>query len=93
MQNLFKAMNKRLIIILFAIILSVGSAFGQIIYTDEDEGLHPRSGSSSNELGVMVPMQNSNLDQWKEEYVPLTDGLLLLVGLGGAYLIKKRNKE
>ena len=87
-------MNKKLIIILFAIVLSIGSAFGQIILTDEDQGINPRSGSSSSELGVMVPLQNSNLDQFTEEYVPLANGLLLLVGMGGAYLLKKkRSKE
>ena len=86
-------MNKKLLIILFAIVLSIGSAFGQIIYTDEDQGLHPRSGSSDPGLGVMVPLQNSNLDQWKEEYVPLADGLLLLVGMGGAYLFKKKRSK
>lgn len=93
LQILFKAMNKKLLIILFAIVLSIGSAFGQIIYTDEDQGLHPRAGSSNPDLGVMVPLQNSNLDQWKEEYVPLADGLLLLVGMGGAYLLKKKRSK
>ena len=86
-------MNKRLFIILFTLVLSVGASFGQIIYTDEDYGTHLRSGSSNPEIGVMVPLQNSNLDQWKYEYVPLGDGLLLLAGLGAAYLIGKRKKN
>ena len=41
----------------------------------------------------MVPMQNSNLDQFTEEYVPIGNGLLLLVGLGGGYLLKKKSED
>lgn len=74
-------------------LLAVQSAIGQIIVLEEDEGLHPRAGSSSSEFGVMVPLQNSNLDQFEMEYVPLGDGLLLLVGLGGGYLLKKTEER
>ena len=86
-------MNKRLFIILFTLVLSVGASFGQIIYTDEDYGTHLRSGSSNPEIGVMVPLQNSNLDQWKYEYVPVGEGWLLLFGLSGAYLLKKKRSK
>jgi hypothetical protein len=39
----------------------------------------------------MVPVQNVDYDQW--EYVPLGNGLLLMVGLGGAYLLKKKRNQ
>lgn len=83
-------MRKRTIVFAIIMLMAAHSAIGQIILTEEDEGLNPRTGSSTPGFGVMVPMQNSNLDQWKEEYVPIGDGLLLLVGLGGAYLLKKK---
>ena len=85
-------MKRKTISLMAALVMLAGTAFGQIIYTDEDYGTHLRSGSSNPGIGVMVPLQNSNLDQWKYEYVPLGDGLLLLAGLGGAYLLGKRKK-
>lgn len=85
-------MKKRTILFAVIMLLAVQSAIGQIIILEEDEGLNPRAGSSSSEFGVMVPFQNSNLDQFKMEHVPLGDGLLLLVGLGGGYLLKKKKE-
>ena len=86
-------MKKRCSIIIITVLLSFTPLFGQMILTEEDAGLNSRAGSSSTELGVMVPIQNSNLDQFTEEYVPLANGLLLLVGMGGAYLLKKKRSK
>ena len=86
-------MKKRTIVIVTLILMAVQSVMGQIIYTQEDQGTHLRSGSKDPELGVMVPLQNVEYDQWKLAYVPLGDGLLLLVGLGGAYLLKKKKNR
>lgn len=74
-------------------LLAAQSARSQIIITEEDEGLNPRAGASTPAFGVMVPLQNSNLDQFKTDYLPLSDGLLLLVGLGGGYLLKKKSED
>lgn len=79
--------------ILIIILLGFTPLFGQMILTSEDAGLNSRSGSSSTDLGVMVPMQNSNLDQFQQSYVPLTEGLVLLAGLGGMYLLKKKRSQ
>lgn len=84
-------MRKRTIVIITLLIMAVGNAFGQIIYTPEDQGTHLRQGESGT-FGVMVPLQNVNYDQWKLEFVPVGDGLLFLIGLGGAYLLKKRKE-
>ena len=84
-------MKKRYVILLTTLFLSLSSVFGQIIYTDEDAGLNPRQTTQTNELGVMVPMQNVDMDQWK--IAPLGSGVLVLAGLGGAYLLAKRKKE
>ena len=86
-------MKKRTIAIFTIMMLALHPAIGQIIFTDEDHGSHPRSGSSSSEINIMVPMQNANVDQWKEEIIPLGNGLLLLAGLGGAYLLKKKRSK
>jgi hypothetical protein len=73
--------------------LGFSPLFGQMILTDEDAGLNARAGSDATGINVMVPLQNSNLDQWKTNVVPLADGLLLLAGLGGAYLLKKKRSK
>lgn len=88
---MIQAMKKRIIVLLTMLLISVSSMFGQIIYTEEDAGHSARQTTQSNELGVMVPMQDSDLDQWK--YTPLGSGLLLLAGMGGIYVLAKRRKE
>ena len=86
-------MKKRTIVITALLLMFVGVSFGQIIYTDEDQGTHLRQTDESGSFGVMVPLQNVNYDQWKMMMAPMGDGLLVLIGLGGAYLLKKRKTE
>lgn len=87
-----EAMKKRIVLILTVLILGLQPIFGQIIYTDEDAGHHTRQVNTGTDVfGVMVPQQNIDADQWK--VTPLSDGLLLLVGLGGAYLLKKKRSQ
>ena len=86
-------MRKRTIIVFTLLIIALGNAFGQIIYTKEDEGNHLRLESPEGTFGVMVPLQNVDYDQWKLEMVPVGDGLMVLLGLGGAYLLKKKRSK
>lgn len=86
-------MRKRTIVFVAVFLMTVLSVRGQIIYTSEDDGTHLRGGSKDPGFGVMVPLQNLQNDQWIQTTVPLGEGLLLLVGLGGAYLLKKRNTK
>lgn len=79
-------MRKRFFVILTALLMGMVSAQGQIVYIeDEDQGHHPR-GVVESPVNIIVPMQDINTDQ----YLPLGEGWLLLVGLGGCYLLKKR---
>ena len=91
MHAFYPNMKKRTIIIATIFLMALQSAMGQIIYTQEDQGTHPRG--SGDPFNVMVPLQNVNYDQWKEEMVPVGNGLLLLIGLGGAYLLKKKKEN
>lgn len=81
-------MRKKLFVVLTTLLLGMISAQGQIVYIeDEDQGHHPRVEMEyGGPISVIVPMQDINLDQ----YLPLGEGWLLLVGLGGCYLLKKR---
>ena len=78
-------MKQRIIVIAAVLLMAVGSSFGQIILTPEDD-----PSQRIEEYGVMVPLQNVNIDQYQLSAVPLGSGWLLLAGLGGAYLLKKR---
>lgn len=86
-------MKKRTIIFLALLLLAIGNSFGQIVYTPEDQGTHLRQQTEGGTLGVMVPLQNVTYDQFKLEMVPVGNGILLLLGLGGAYLLKKRKEK
>jgi hypothetical protein len=86
-------MRKRTIVIVTILLMAMQSVMGQIIYTSEDQGTHLRGSSGDPNFGVMVPLQGLNYDQWTQTTVPLGEGLLLLVGLGGAYLLKKKSSK
>ena len=83
-------MKKRIVILATAIVMTIAPAFGQIIITEEDAN-HNRAEQNNSNIGVMVLQEGVNYDQWK--YAPLDGGVLLLAGLGAAYLIGKRKKQ
>lgn len=83
-------MKRKMISLMAVLLMFAGTAFGQIIYTNEDHN-HNRAGEDASNFGVMIPMQNVDYDQWK--VTPLDGGFLLLAGLGAAYLVHKRKKN
>ena len=95
-------MKKKIIAIAIAAMIAV-PATAQIFLDDED--LNNRAGSSevpgaiipeqdgSSEVpGAIIPEQDVTYDQF-QPYVPVGEGILLLAGLAGAYLVGKRKKE
>lgn len=85
-------MKKKIIVFFTLLMMAVGTTFGQIIILPEDANVHPRAEGGGN-INVMVPLQNVNVDQYKSEVLPLGEGWLLLAGMGGAYLLKKRKSR
>ena len=83
-------MKKKVIAIVAALFMTVGTAFSQVIITDEDVA-HNRAQQNVTNFGVMVPAQGANMDQYK--HAPLGSGILLLAGLGAAYLVRKRKED
>ena len=69
--------------------LATAPAMAQVFLDDDD--LNNKRDGSTEVLGpgAYVPEQNVTHDQ----YVPVGEGMLLLAGLAGAYLVGKRRKE
>lgn len=86
-------MKKQIVNTVIIMLLAVSTAFGQIVLTNEDQGVSPRASSSNPEFGVMVPIQNTNLDQYTENYMPLGEGWLLLAFLGAAWGTGKKLRD
>ena len=80
-------MKKRIIAITAALMMFAAPAMAQIFMTDED--LNNRQGADP-EMYINLPgTYDSGLD-W---YAPVGEGLVVLAGLAGAYLLGKRRKE
>lgn len=80
-------MKKRIITIAILMLMAVAPAMSQVFILDDNESGNKRN--SQDGFGVMVPEQNVTYDQ----YVPAGEGIMLLAGLAGAYLLGKRKKE
>ena len=85
-------MKKRIIAITTLMLMAVVPAMSQVFVLEEDEWNNNKRGRlSENDFGVMVPRENVEYDQWKQ--APAGEGIMLLAGLAGAYLLGKRKKE
>ena len=80
-------MKRRIIAIAAAMMLFAAPAMSQVFILEDDEWNNKRTGSDS--PNQWVPEQNVTYDQ----SVPAGEGILLLAGLAGAYLLGKRKKE
>lgn len=82
-------MKKRIVTIILAMFMTLGSAMAQVFIMEDDESLNPRDPNGEIVFNVMVNSQDVTNDQ----YIPLGEGLLLLSGLAGAYLLRKRKHD
>ena len=80
-------MHKRIITVAALLFMAIAPLRSQILIVSDDEFNNNRS--TTDGFGVMVPQQDIHLDQ----YVPLGEAMLLLAGMGAAYLVAKRRKE
>ena len=83
-------MKKRWITAIITLFMAVTTAMGQVIYLDEDVN-NLRQSRNGNEIGAIIPLQDKPYDQY--DLVPVGEGMLLLAGLGAAYLVGKRKKN
>ena len=85
-----KAMNKKLIALMVAVLMTTGTAMAQIFL--DDESLTNRGWlGDMDELGNIIPFHEVEWDQ--ANYTPTGGGIMMLAVLGGAYLLGKRRKE
>ena len=85
-----KAMNKRLIALVVAVLMTTGTAMAQIVL--DDESLTNRGWlGDMDELGNIIPFHEVEWDQ--ANFTPTGGGILMLTVLGGAYLLGKRRRE
>ena len=83
-------MKKKIIAIATLMLMAVAPAMSQVFVLEDDEA-NNRGELTEGDFGVMVPRTNVEYDQWK--YTPMGEGIVMLAGLAGAYLLGKRKKE
>ena len=82
-----KEMMRKILVLMAVLMLFVGPMKAQIFIADDEfEGTLRLE---EDEFVLFVPNQGHDGDQ----FVPISDGLLGLTVLGGAYLLTKRKKE
>ena len=82
-----KKMMKKIMVLLTVFVLAVGPLKAQIFIADDEfEGMMRKSDP---DYILVAPMQGLTTDQ----FTPIGNGVLLLAGLGGAYLLTKRKKR
>jgi hypothetical protein len=82
-----KKMMKKTVVLLTVFVLAVGPLKAQVFIADDEfEGMMRRSDP---DFVLVAPMQGMTTDQ----FTPIGNGVLLLAGLGGAYLLRKCKKK
>ena len=86
---MMKKSVKKILTIVIVVLLSLTThtAYSQIFLMDFDQGENPRV--ESEDMWLIIPIEGLESDQ----YVPIGDSILLLAGLGGAYLLAKKKKK
>ena len=79
---------KKLIMTIAIATMFVAPAMAQVFLEDEDMNGNRANGSS--QLVINNPAVYDSGEDW---YAPVGEGIVLLAGLAGAYLIGKRRKE
>ena len=83
------AMKKRIVTIILALFMAAVPTMAQVFIMENDESMSPRDPESAITFNVIVASQDVANDQ----FVPLGEGILLLSGLAGAYLLRKRKRD
>lgn len=85
-----KAMNKKALALMVAILLTAGPAMAQIFLDDEEMTTRGWLGEVD-DIGNIIPFHEVEWDQGV--FVPLGGEVMLLAALGGAYLLSKKHRK
>ncbi len=81
-------MNGKIVVLVTILLMMVGSSNAQVFIADDEfEGTLRQDDP---DYALFVPYLGSDADQ---SFTPVGSGVLLLTGLGGAYLLTKRKKR
>lgn len=80
---------KKLIMTIAIATMFVAPAMAQVFLDDEDINGN-RDGENTSQLLINNPAVYDSGEDW---YAPVGEGIVLLAGLAGAYLVGKRRKE
>ena len=78
---------KKVIMITAALMIFAATAKAQVFILDDDEFADNRASST---MGVPNPQIYDSGEDW---FVPAGEGIFVLAGLAGAYLLNKRNDK
>ena len=79
---------KKLIMTIAIATMFVAPAMAQVFLDDED-----MNGNRANGSGQMIINNPAIYDSGEDWFAPVGEGVFLLAGLAGAYLVGKRRKE
>ena len=83
-------MKKRIIAIAAALMMATAPAMAQVFIMEEDDYNGKRQNTPSGQLSVDLPGIYNSGEDW---FTPVGEGIFVLAGLAGAYLLGKRRKE
>ena len=83
-------MKKRIIAIAAALMMATAPAMAQVFIMEEDDYNGKRQNTPSGQLSVDLPGIYNSGEDW---FTPVGEGIFVLAGLAGAYLVGKRRKE
>ena len=83
-------MKKRIIAIAAALMMATAPAMAQVFIMDEDDYNGKRTPQDPSGLFVDNPGVFDSGEDW---FTPVGEGIFVLAGLAGAYLVGKRRKE
>ena len=73
-----------------ALMMATAPAMAQVFIMEEDDYNGKRQNTPSGQLSVDLPGIYNSGEDW---FTPVGEGIFVLAGLAGAYLVGKRRKE